>query len=360
MGQLASSSSRKQSKINSSAMSNSPAKQQARPAAKSPNDEEIIKYENKIKEWEVDTQPSVSPPLPRPAAKRPSDEEIIKYENEIREREVNTQPLVSPPLPVSILREEYNDYSPFLSKIYGMDGRFAVMRKTRGDGNCFFRSFAFAFVEELVKQTASLTQEEFEKIKTYYNDLILACLKEASFDRMAYEDFFEEFGTVLDGGWREEHQGRSVGEFLETEWSANAYKSHSLVVLLRLLASAHLRTNAQEYEPFLWELAETMGDVRFENGMVDFCQRFVECLGVESDQIHIIVLSKVLRVDIDLAYLDGSEGPLGCIHFEGAPAQLATSDAAAETQVTAEAIQIPRLLVTLLYRPGHYDILYPL
>ena len=38
---------------------------------------------------------------------RPSDEDIIIYENQIKEEIVNSQPLISVRLPIEVLREEY-------------------------------------------------------------------------------------------------------------------------------------------------------------------------------------------------------------------------------------------------------------
>lgn len=41
--------------------------------------------------------------------------------------------------------------SVFVEKIRSLDGQYRSMRRTRGDGNCFFRSFMFAYMEGLVK-----------------------------------------------------------------------------------------------------------------------------------------------------------------------------------------------------------------
>ena len=75
----------------------------------------------------------------------------------------------------------------------------------------------------------------------------------------------------------------------------------------------------------------------------------VVVMGEESDHIHIVALSDALGVPLRVMYLDGS--PAG---FDGA--------------VDAEAGTVPHHdfvpegcskepLFTLLYRPGHYDIL---
>lgn len=39
----------------------------------------------------------------------------------------------------------------FREKIRSLEMQYESMRRTRGDGNCFFRSFMFAFMEKLVQ-----------------------------------------------------------------------------------------------------------------------------------------------------------------------------------------------------------------
>lgn len=255
---------------------------------------------------------------------RPSDDEIIDFENRIRDEQVNVNPLISPLFPICIVRDEYlsSENPNVLSKLSDLEAQFVQIRKTRGDGNCFFRALAFALVENIIHRFQG--ERRIELISSLREEMT-ALLEKAGFERMAYEDFAEEFFTTL--------QEAPSPDWLAEEWQTSPYRSHSLVVLLRLLASAHLRLNAPDYEPFLWEVEGA------EGGMVQFCQRWVECMGVESDQIHIIAVSRALRCDIEIAYLDSSEGKLDRIKF---PADNSRG-----------------ITVHVLYRPGHYDLLYP-
>ncbi|KAL6774305.1 hypothetical protein ACKKBG_A24485 [Auxenochlorella protothecoides x Auxenochlorella symbiontica] len=82
---------------------------------------------------------------------RPSDADIIAWENTIREAGPGKQALVGQPEPLSSLAAEYAAGSPvFLSKIQTLEGAYGLIRRTRGDGNCFFRSFVFAFIERML------------------------------------------------------------------------------------------------------------------------------------------------------------------------------------------------------------------
>lgn len=256
-------------------------------------------------------------------SQRPSDEDILRFENQIRDEQVNSHPLITPPLPIAVLREEYesgHSNDNFISKIKSLEGSHQCMRKTRGDGNCFFRAFSFAYVENICRLAYGVDE---------MSATIDGLLKGAGFDPMAYEDFLDELKATA-----QEYQS---AEWLADLWDSEPHRSHSLVVLFRLAASAFLRGHAEEYAPFIWE---TDGSAVTPD-MVTFCQRQVECMGIESDQIHIIALGKAMNVDIRIAYLDGSDGPLSKLDF---PA-------------TGSLMSSP-ICIEMLYRPGHYDLLY--
>lgn len=75
-------------------------------------------------------------------------------------------------------------------------------------------------------------------------------------------------------------------------------------------------------------------------------------MGEESDHIHITALSDALGVSIRIAYLDRSHDDKGSVtvnHHDFTPTV---------GDLTGATVEI-KPFVTLLYRPGHYDILYP-
>lgn len=75
-------------------------------------------------------------------------------------------------------------------------------------------------------------------------------------------------------------------------------------------------------------------------------------MGEESDHIHITALSDALGVPIRIAYLDRSHHDKGSVsvnHHDFTPAG---------GDLTGASVAI-KPFITLLYRPGHYDILYP-
>lgn len=78
-------------------------------------------------------------------------------------------------------------------------------------------------------------------------------------------------------------------------------------------------------------------------------------MGEESDHVHITALSDALSVPIRIVYLDRSSCDtrgLSVNHHDFIPATDALLNSTGGGSVT----KIP--FITLLYRPGHYDILY--
>lgn len=76
-------------------------------------------------------------------------------------------------------------------------------------------------------------------------------------------------------------------------------------------------------------------------------------MGEESDHVHIIALSDALGVPVRVVYLDRSSCENGSVkvnHHDFVPSSLSS--------VSGDGSEI-NPYITLLYRPGHYDILYP-
>jgi ubiquitin thioesterase protein OTUB1 len=136
-------------------------------------------------------------------------------------------------------------------------------------------------------------------------------------------------------------------ETLYSSWKANEYASQSSVMLLRLLTSAFLQAHSEEYMAFIIE--DGVDNCKL-NSMQIYCQRNVEGMGVECDQIHIVALCNALRCQVIITYLDGSFSDLST------PLVLGQDQEGSEDLKTS--IKYPLSSIHMLYRPGHYDLLY--
>ncbi len=95
-----------------------------------------------------------------------------------------------------------------------------------------------------------------------------------------------------------------------------------------------------------------------------FCRTSVEPMGEESDHVHIVALADALQVPIRVVYLDrsmgGDDGAAPNMHDFAPSTQGGWGDAGKEGEQGEEeggGATVPA--VHILYRPGHYDILYP-
>ncbi|KAL0700101.1 hypothetical protein Bca4012_056223 [Brassica carinata] len=166
-------------------------------------------------------------------------------------------------------------------------------------------------------------------------------LQNLGYTDFTFADFFalflEQLDDILQGS---EEESISYEELVNR--SRDQSVSDYIVMFFRFVTAGEIRTRAEFFEPFITG-----------NTTVDqFCKTSVEPMGEESDHIHITALSDALGVAIRVVYLDRSSCDSGGVtvnHHDFVP--VGTTN---EKEVGASAP-----FITLLYRPGHYDILYP-
>ncbi|CAM9172449.1 unnamed protein product [Discosporangium mesarthrocarpum] len=260
-------------------------------------------------------------------------EQTVEQTNAISTEISQSQPLIGIKESPSVLLPEYKDNPKpgFIKGVEDLCERYSSLRRVRGDGNCFYRAFLFNLLEGIVAgikgggEAGERARAELERLRatvTKSKEMLIALgYSEVAFE-MFWEAFVEEL-TSLPNKTPEQLQN----EFLE-EGGACEY----LVWFCRLLTSAFLKLHSDSrFLPFLTQAED----------MYSFCQREVEPMGKECEQVQIMALCEHLAIPVRIEYLDGQDfsGTLGNIVLPyldrtGPPA------------------------VTLLYRPGHYDVLY--
>lgn len=220
--------------------------------------------------------------------------------------------------PLSCLVTEFSEDPVYKSKSERLCGLYSSLRRVRPDGNCFFRGFGFSYFEQLLADEGQW--RSFQTLVAATKDQLLA----QGFPKFTLEDFYDSFMAVVNrlGG-----DSKMTSEELIDTFN-DAATSDYLVVYLRLLTSAQLQKEQDFYQNFL------EGD----KTMKEFCLQEVEPMYRESDHMHAIALGSALRVGIRVVYLDRG----------GASTNPPTHDFPEDCQPT----------VHLLYRPGHYDVLY--
>lgn len=247
------------------------------------------------------------------------DELIMQQQRRIEKEISETTALVGDLEGLGMLEDEYAGDDVYCQKVHDLAGKYKSMRRTRPDGNCFFRAFSYAYLEQLLED-----REEYER----FRDLAAKSkdsLVELGFPQFTVEDFHDIFMEVID------HVGKGPTFFSQKElhkmFNDQGYSDY-IVVYLRLITSGQLQRDSEFYQHF----------IEGDRSVADFCHQEVEPMYKESDHIHIIALSAALNVGVRVRYMDRGEASEVIAHDfpEGVhPA------------------------IHLLYRPGHYDILYP-
>jgi len=261
-----------------------------------------------------------------------SSAELYNMNQDLLNESIPTRPLIDAPAPMTTLRSEYeNGSTAFLKQIdWLMQYGFDRIQRTRGDGDCFYRSLGFAYVEGVLNAAdknfavgRSLSLLESTK----------STLDAAGIEQFVYEDFYDTLVSLIENITKPGKDGvLTAAKLLEAFQEAEV--SNAIVMALRLLTSAQIRQNRDDYEGFL-----VHPDTKDVMDVDSFCNNVVQALGKEADNVEIQALTTALQLNLDLAYLNGVRmDGVDFVPFKNDPDKSSTS-------------------LVLLYRPGHYDIL---
>ena len=100
-------------------------------------------------------------------------------------------PLVGDLEELASLEKEYNEDPIYLLKVKDLSSKYKHIRRTRPDGNCFFRAFSYAYLEHLLNDKAEY--EKFYEIAKTSKDTLVAL----GFSQFTVEDFYETVGLRL-------------------------------------------------------------------------------------------------------------------------------------------------------------------
>ncbi|KAI0551493.1 peptidase C65 Otubain-domain-containing protein [Xylaria curta] len=285
----------------------------------------------------------------RDLSQRPhfSDRTTIHYKMELDQNEIAQQeaaardfepqlkgPLVGEKESSQAITEEYARADPiYVTKTMALPQTYSHYRPMQGDGNCGWRAIAFAYFETLVKcGNINLVQSELHRmtgLNKYVEEVtggepsILELMMEATL--MLFNDI------ITDMSERRDPMPNLFAKFNDPQTS-NCFVYH-----LRLLASARLKGNSAQYQPYL--------DDTIEN----YISKTVMPVNREIDHICVVAVHDILlrptNMILDIAYLDRSEGTEVNVHR--LPEEANGQDPSALGPI-----------IYLLYRPDHYDILY--
>ncbi|KAI4264453.1 MAG: hypothetical protein L6R42_000445 [Xanthoria sp. 1 TBL-2021] len=264
-----------------------------------------------------------------------TEEELAQYERLSNEYVPDAEgPLVSPRQSSQRITSEYAQADPvYVHKTTTLPQQFSQYRTVKGDGNCGWRALAFGYFEALL-QTADPSRVLGEVARlTSLNNV----LDSVGYPRDIYEDFTDETLQLLRGTAASlpvHDDGAALLASFNDSGICNAIIMH-----FRLVTSAWMKTHADSYIHYT------------ENQSIqDYCSSHIEPHAVEIDnlglQACIDAIIKPAGIAVQVLYLDRSPGEqVNQIDWPAEPSTLNAPYAELST-------------IRLLYRPGHYDILY--
>ncbi|KAF2104765.1 cysteine proteinase [Rhizodiscina lignyota] len=264
----------------------------------------------------------------------PSEEELAQLQKLSAEYVPEVSgPLVSERIPTSAITAEYARADPvYQAKTAAIPQRYSYYRTCKGDGFCGWRAIGFCYYETLLRLgDKQKFLEEQARIRSLGN-----LLQAVGHSRDIYEDWEDEaidlLRTLPTCATVEESSAALLSAFNDTVRSMN------IITYLKVLTGAWMRTHSEDYEPFIQ--GQNFDDYVSRN--IEATQSEIEHLGLSA---LFDVLLKPAGFALEVMYLDRSAGT------ELYPHRMEPTDNAGMVLPNSPTLR-------LLYRPGHYDILY--
>jgi len=215
------------------------------------------------------------------------------------------------------LQAEFKDAPNFSKKLPSLEAKYSAIRRVRPDGNCFYRSFMLRLLEHL---------QENEKERARVLEIAkgaLLYLSKVGYEEMTIDTFTDYFTETL------EKLGEISPDTLEAIFKDDDGESTYLVWFGRLVCGGFLKHNEERFIPFIMD---SFPDI------ATFVSREIEPMAKEADQPQVIALAEFFKIKTCVEYIDSSEENTASAHIFGPDKGSA--------------------IINLLYRPGHYEILY--
>ena len=245
----------------------------------------------------------------------------IEYENALRQEIELNSPLISDQLPIIVLLSDYENNFNYSKSIKEITNKYKFIRKVRRDGNCFYRSFIYRLFEHICMKN---NKEMFEYIKKKITDA-KDLIQNNGYDWTFIQDFYNIFNNQFNTAFNSlQSKGVSVRDYLDTLFSDKEAGNY-LIYFIRFCIAAYLKENSFLYEVYV--------DMPFQNWITNE----VEAIDHEADQIQIMACVNYFDIGVRIEYLNPDKN---------------------EVMKFPEDKPDKDIFITVLFTPGHYDILY--
>ncbi|KAL7508084.1 hypothetical protein ACHAXN_005169 [Cyclotella atomus] len=276
-----------------------------------------------------------------------TEQQLAQIEAEIK----SSQPLTSQLLPIDALIQQYSnddddeqDASGFLASSRLLAAKYTNLRRIRGDGNCYYRAFLYSLCEGLLHQKTNGKSDEYTRIKSIvHKSLSWVCT--LGYEESTIEMFYEELVELIDYIDSDTNNEATMKSQLHDKLNEENSTSDYCTWYLRVLTAAQMKSDPDRFLPFL--LAEESSSGLLSMDIPTFCSREVEPMNKECGMVQVAALAECFGVRVKIEYMDGR-----IVEGEGGMKKVACHGFGGDGD------DGKRMEITLLYRPGHYDILY--
>ncbi|XGW01724.1 hypothetical protein V3C99_014107 [Haemonchus contortus] len=251
----------------------------------------------------------------------------VQRQNELTEAQLNQieqeqkqSPLVGDRVPFEVVVMEYDpvESAEYYTKAKDLLGTYSDIRLIRRDGNCFYRAVLVAQIELMLNDREECAR--FERICRGWQERLI----KLGYPDFTTTDFCEVFYKWMTPIWTHQADRKKVFEDLNDDGEANY-----LIIFLRLITAGFLKEHSEEYAPFIED-----------SSLSDYCTTEIESMWKDADHLAVTGLVNAIDQSIRVQYMDQNAAPNGGLYYDFPPDRTET----------------PR--ITLLYRPGHYDLVY--
>ncbi|KAG8674210.1 hypothetical protein FPOAC1_000173 [Fusarium poae] len=232
------------------------------------------------------------------------------------------------------ITNEYAKADPvYVEKTIALPQTYSHYRPILGDGNCGWRAIGFSYFEKLI-ESGDQAKIEGEVARLMSMNPLLTTV--------GNYPYWEEMAEVMLDHLREVAQNVSNPQYAHQlnheKWNEPG-TSDSMIYYLRLLVGTFIKNDPTTFEPFVTDGSGVAG---YCSQQIDIPNREIEEIGVSA---LVQILLKPVGFVLEVAMLDRSMGS-EVNHYRWPE----------EANGQNEADLGP--IIYLLYRPGHYDVLY--
>jgi ubiquitin thioesterase protein OTUB1 len=272
--------------------------------------------------------------------------------------EVNRAPLLDDARPLDVCAAEFSETHPvFCAKLLDLHAQgMTQLRRVRGDGNCFYRCCLFGLLEGAVRAASPL----FRRAAVDRARAVFARAKRVML-AVGYQEYvLEDPMMVLKELLDAVEEPSFTLSSLEARFREDANNGGGVayvLFLLRMCAASEIISREEFYYPFIIGISP---EYAMPASAREYCQNNVEPVASEADHVSVTALCAALSLVVRVAYVDGG-APAAAEHDAQPLVTWHEFDGPTLREQTIDSSPIPTNAppIHLLYRPGHYDLLYP-